>query len=900
MNKVYLGIDIGGSHLSIGRVRVENQQPVLQLPIQTVLLDTRADAQTLLEYWTQAIADAYVQARVADKEEGAIAGIGFAMPGPFQYVKGVAAIESLSKYDHLFGIDLKATLINHLRNQFAIDIRSISFVNDAHAFLLGAVQAHGWQNEKVLALTLGTGLGAGFYADNQVKTQGPDVPKDGFLYDLPFKDGIAEDYVSTRWLINRFNSLKGISLQNVKQLVEQYPEDEITRQVFREFGTNLGELLLPVIGSFRPDHILLGGNLCRAYSYFEQALLQVVNSAIRSNQIHITEQTSQFAILGAIQPMIEQEKTQTTPAYRETLQSLLPVEKPAVAPAGYDIYPTFKLESGLIQSGFENLADWVGTHNQVVMDGYGGVLWEQFVGNLNEACIRKGIQVNWLCVDAAWKSESEIDQLIEPYLGGNDPIFGKLYSGELADFFDETRLQKLQPNIEGVTILYGCGAALAGWSAPLVYLDVPKNEIQFRSRAGNVCNIGALQPIKAGPQYKRFYFVDWVVLNKHKQQILADIDIIVDEQRVDEITWMQGPAFRKALQSMSQHMFRVRPWFEPGVWGGHWIKDRIEGLSQEVVNYAWSFELIVPENGIILESDRRLLEVSFDFLMFAENEAILGKAANRFQYEFPIRFDFLDTFDGGNLSLQCHPTTKFIREHFGETFTQDETYYILDAKEEAKVYLGFQKDTISSEFKAALQESFQENKPVEVEKYVQVFPAQKHDLFLIPNGTVHCSGKNTMVLEISATPYIYTFKMYDWLRLDLKGQPRPLNIERAFQNLNFDRKGEKVREELISKQEVVNQGSDWQLVNLSTHPEHFYAIQRLEFDSMLEITTDNQCHILSLVEGTSILVKTGELTERIHYAETFVIPAKAGSYSLVNEGDTRAKVIKSFVKEDHC
>lgn len=585
---------------------------------------------------------------------------------------------------------------------------------------------------------------------------------------------------------------------------------------------------------------------------------------------------------------------------RNTTQFVIPEKKTQTAEPGYAIYPAFKVED-TIHHDFNGLSEWIiDQHQNIIIDGYSGVYWDIFVRQLHEHLVQKSKTVNWISIDIALKDSLVIDQLIENHLQQDDPVFGKRYEGELKDFFDPEKLSLIQPVSPELTIVYGCGAALAPVNAKIIYIDVPKNEIQFRSRANHLYNLGAVTTSNPKLQYKRFYFVDWPVLNKHKQQLLANIDVIVDEQRITEISWMSGTAFRNALTKMSRHAFRARPWFEPGVWGGQWIKENIPGLNQAVVNYAWSFELIAPENGIILENEGRLLEVSFDMLLFHNSNAILGKAAKRFGYNFPIRFDFLDTMDGDKLSLQCHPTVAYTKEYFGEDFTQDETYYILDHQEQAKVYLGFQENINQEEFKHVLQESFNQHIPVAVEKYVQTFDSKKHELFLIPNGTVHSSGKDNLVLEISATPYIFTFKMYDWLRPDLNGQPRPLNIDRAFANLNFERKGDVVKDTLIAKQSIIQQGNDWQVVNLITHPDHFYAIHRFEFDTVIEGRTEGQCHILSLVEGELILVKTGEMEQEIHYAETFIIPSDAVQYQLINKSKGRVKVLAAFVKDECC
>jgi len=584
--------------------------------------------------------------------------------------------------------------------------------------------------------------------------------------------------------------------------------------------------------------------------------------------------------------------------FRHTTQVLLPVYKPDTRKEEYDIYPVFDIGEHKISTSLENLFAELPSDKLILLDGYAGTFFEEITEGLSALYAASGRdRPEFVDISEAIKGHDEIDLLLEVSMGGPDPLFGKRSELSLIDFFDPQKLESLKERIKGEKVLvYGTGASLASEDGFLVYLDVPKNEIQFRSRAGHATSIGTV-PVSPSLDYKRNYFTDWVVLNRHKKRILPFISIFIDAQRPGQITFIQGSHLREALQLLSKTVVRVRPWFEPGPWGGTWMLDRIKGLNKDVPNYAWSFELICPENGILLISSGLMLEFSFDLLMFQEGENILGEAYERFREEFPIRFDFLDTFDGGNLSIQCHPSPDYTLQEFGENFTQEETYYILDTKNAAVVYLGFQDDIDPEGFRLALEDSYKHSKPLDIETYVQVHSSKKHDLFLIPYGTIHGSGRDNLVLEISSTPYIFTFKMYDWLRKDLNGQPRTINIDRGMQNLLFDRKGTKVKEELISRPVVIDQGEGWVLEHLPTHRTHLYDVHRYTFESEISIETAGKCHVLSLVEGNSIILQceSGYRT-RFNYAETFIVPAAGGTYTIANESGSEAKLIKAFVK----
>ena len=588
---------------------------------------------------------------------------------------------------------------------------------------------------------------------------------------------------------------------------------------------------------------------------------------------------------------------------RSSPQAQLPVRlDPMPTHGGYRVFPTHALPSGTVDAGYAPIAQAIDAALEagrpVAIDGVAGVFWDDVIAGLREG-MREPDSVRWIDVRTAMLDPHEIDAMLAPSLP-DDPVFGHRYPGELADFFDcgaRARLAEMA-RTPGRTVLFGPGAALiaADADAYTAYADLARNELQYRFRAASVNNLGSQRPLDAKEAYRRAYFVDWVVEERHLVTMLPRLDRFIDVQRLGPPTSLSGQALHRALATVSHRPFRVRPWFEPGAWGGQWIKRHVEGLAKDVSNYAWSFELIVPENGILFSSDGVVVEVPFHVLHALERHNVLGSHADRFADLFPIRFDWLDTVDGGNLSLQCHPSPEYAREQFGEPFTQDETYYILHAEPEAEVYLGFHDDIDPDAFRGALEESAENGTEVDVCSFVRTFPARRGDLFLIPHGTVHSSGRGSLVLEISATPYIFTFKMYDWLRLDLDGKPRPLNIERAFENLDFSRRGAVVDETLLAQPVVVDASDEGRLVHLPTHRSHFYDVHRIELTGRMTIHTEGSPHVLAVVSGDSVDVRVGDARWRYAYAETFVIPASVGAYTLETSAERPVEVVKAFLK----
>ena len=532
----------------------------------------------------------------------------------------------------------------------------------------------------------------------------------------------------------------------------------------------------------------------------------------------------------------------------------------------------------------ETIYSKVRTGIDVVIECYPGVFIEEIERELAVAIP----EATLLCTLELLRPAEAIDRMLAPCLG-DDPVFGLMNSIEIEDFFDPEKLAAVRSRCtkaERPTILFGPGASLVcAQPSFLVYADMARWEIQMRQRRNEIGNLG-VNNLTERPslKYKRAFFVDWRAADRLKVRLLDKIDLLLDTNLPGEPKAIAGDVFRRSLAGMVTRPFRVVPFFDPGPWGGHWM-ERVCGLPVgDTPNHAWCFDCVPEENSLLLGFGDVRVEVPSIDLIFSHPEALLGRDIySRFGAEFPIRFDFLDTVGGGNLSLQVHPLTSYIREHFGMDYTQDESYYMLDAEKGACVYLGLRDGVDREAMLRDLQRAQDGNFDFPAEDYVNRFLARKHDHFLIPAGTIHCSGKDSMVLEISATPYIFTFKLWDWGRLGLDGRPRPIHLRHGAANIQWNRTTQWVERSLINRVEPVAAGDGWREERTGLHELEFIETRRHWFTGTVPHDTQGTVHVLNLIEGEQAVVESPNASFApfiVNYAETFIVPASVGPYTI--------------------
>lgn len=260
MKKYAIGADIGGSHISSVLVDMETGRMIPE-SLAKQKVNNQASADEILNDWAVALRKTMNSATIDE-----LSGIGFAMPGPFDYKTGVALMKNVAKYDSLYGINVGNELKKLLQLPAEMPFR---YLNDALSFAVGECwTGKATDHKNVVAITLGTGFGSAFLTNGVPVIEGDRVPKMGYVYHIPYENGIADDYFSTRWFIKEYFLRTGIQVSGVKEIADRVNHDPIARQIFEHFGTAIGNFLAPLLSKFGAECLVIGGNISGAYPLF--------------------------------------------------------------------------------------------------------------------------------------------------------------------------------------------------------------------------------------------------------------------------------------------------------------------------------------------------------------------------------------------------------------------------------------------------------------------------------------------------------------------------------------------------------------------------------------------------------------------------------------------------------
>jgi len=545
----------------------------------------------------------------------------------------------------------------------------------------------------------------------------------------------------------------------------------------------------------------------------------------------------------------------------------------------------------------------------VGIDGYIGFEWDFFISKFKQVLNDLQIDVVFEDIANVYKSPDDIEEMINPFLSC-DPFFGKIFNGTIEDFIDKEKVNDLRHRLRNkkncgkLVVCFGCGSVnrfLENLYDIVVYIDVTKDKAGKSIMKGSMRNLGCRVDI-SDRKYrgKRLYYVDFPVLDKHKKILLRRMDFYLDGNEIMAVKMIPRGAYKNLLLILSKYPLRLKPIYVEGVWGGQWLK-KVRGLPTSMRNCAWSYEIIAPYQSLIIKLRRTTLEIPFLNLLWEYPREVMGEfnSLKKIAGNFPIRVNYDDSMGGGDMAIQVHGNLSYLSKNFNEPIGQNESYYIVAVGPKARTYLGL-RDTVSiEEFYEAARNAEIRGLPFNHEKYVNSIPSKEGSLFLIPAGTVHASGRNQVVLEISDSTDLYTFHIYDYLRPDLDGKLRPIHIHHAFNVLDASRRASSVIKSLMVEPQPIRAGDTWAEYFLGELEELGIIIHRLEFVRRISDNTNGKFHILTLVGGEKMLIMSSSDPKRslkLRFSETALVPACFSSYELVNLGRSPCKVVKAFMR----
>jgi len=564
----------------------------------------------------------------------------------------------------------------------------------------------------------------------------------------------------------------------------------------------------------------------------------------------------------------------------------------------YTIRPAYALVAGHLESGYYQLAKTiVESHSRLwLLDGLSVIDWQGFRAGLENMLAPR--DVIWVDSTTAWRDKSQLPELLDKFVNTNDPVYGRLYSGVIADFYNPERMQELEQYAHqsvsngAIVLCYGPGSARFDLDAPVAWLSMPSDLYQ---QAGWLRSVHALDQGLYSVE-KSTALIDFPVIERHAVQTWPRFGLYIDMTDLEEPVFIHGDDLRASIAALAKLPFRMRTQFYPSAWGGQWVKGHLP-VEGNYPNVGWTLVLVPGESGVIFADGAKALEVPLNLIVAQQPVSIQGtQLVKEYGATFPIRFSMTDTISGTDLSVQVHPKAEVARRDFGTRFTENETYYIFDTGPDSKIYLGLQDDADLNDFREACEQAYENHIPFNVDEFVASHPSSPHRMFQIPAGTVHFIGKNNIMMEIVSAHTIHTYRFYDHMRKAKDGSLRPVHIDNAFESLNPENRNTWVKANCIETPRTIQSGEGWEEQVYADRPWTDYAVNTIAVDGLYTGETGGErFHVLTLVEGEEVMIEAHGVAHPLRYLETILIPAGVGTYTVRSTAGP-ARFIKTYMK----
>lgn len=563
----------------------------------------------------------------------------------------------------------------------------------------------------------------------------------------------------------------------------------------------------------------------------------------------------------------------------------------------------------------------------VALDGYTTANWTVFVNLIARECCLLGLGFEAIDANAATlKSGKEIDAIIDPLLIWDtkiDPtlLYGKVYKGGYQGLMDEARTEAFKKAVLAsrqagkISVVYGYGSLIPELRELYdvkVFFDLTPMKSMLRIRRGEYSNLGKERPGIINRTIRRCYYCDFecAVRNRHELWENNVPDWYVLDNDPQNLQLMPFGTFSDICAQLVKYPFRAKPCYLEGVWGGSYMK-KLRNLPDEMRNAAWVFDFIPMEVSVVVEAGDEKLDINYCSFVHKEGVNLMGEdCVKKFEGYFPIRFNWDDSYHStGNMSIQCHSGGEYNVKNYNEFGRQDESYYVVVTGHDAKTFIGFRDDADIPQFFRDIEAADTEHRPCDYMKYVSYEESKPGLQVMLPAGTIHSSGRNQVILEIgSLTIGSYTYKMYDYLRLDFDGKQRPIHTRLGEENVRQDRRYSVIHdpespEYIVQKPRLAASGEGWEEYILGENPQVYFSLRRLEFEKKCEQDTGGKLfHVLTLVDGDAVRVRSVRHPERyfdLQFMDIVCVPADMGRYVIENLGREPVMVHKTSLREGY-